>query len=230
MNESSHPARDSSVAAALHALMPGGDPDFPSPSEHLELLGDDTQIFELAPEESADERLVYEACRALAVAGLRPKSRNVVEFLTERDGSSPERSAVAPLIRRWRAAQWKSSVVRAAFQAYALLDAEQRLAFKLRAEVDDACLAAAGDSPDAAAAPFELRIHFRGGRTRSELADRATIAWVKFENLIDRHLADVVRLELVEKTPDGERILRKWKTGSQSIATWADGEGETGQR
>lgn len=220
----SHVSKDgggnSSLAAALQAMMPDSEPDLLKSDADIEAaLESDVFVVAEVVNATPEDQLVIDACRALAMAGVRPGARSVTAYLREKHGTAPRKEVVVPIVRHWKAAQWKSAPVRAAFLAYAQLDAEERAAFKLRMETDDLSLAAAESQPEASHA-FEIRILYRGGRMRTETADRATVAWAKFQNLIDRHPADVERLELHERSNAGTRVIRKWKTGGNDIASW----------
>lgn len=216
-----HRYRNSSIAAALDALAPGVGQDAAPPEDPLPLLtADDTMAWLVGDEEREPDRSILNACRDLAMVGIRPRTRAIAAYLKDRSGTAPPRDVITPILKRWRAAQWKSEAVRAAFQAYAALDAEQRLAFRLRAEVDDATLCANPGDGSGDSMPFELRVHYRGGRVLTDHADRATTAWVKLRNLVDRHSPDVTRVELSERTPEGMKLLKHWSAGGSSIATW----------
>lgn len=213
--------RDSSVAAALNAMTSETDADPQAPEELLPLVThDDTATWLIAHDASGPSRLVFDACRELALAGIRPRSKVVMAFLKDRHGATPPRTQVSPLVKKWRAGQWKSDAVRNAFQAYALLDAEQRIAFRMRADVDDDMLSYTTINNGTEDAQFEIRIYYGGSRTMSHRADRATTAWIKLQNLIDRRHPDAVRIELIEYSSKGPRVLKQWTPSPTDISSW----------
>ncbi|MBX3395560.1 MAG: hypothetical protein KF841_09350 [Phycisphaerae bacterium] len=213
--------QDSAIAAALSAMARGMTP---------ETAGHEDLNAMIPPAETADahfdratdewEPRVIDACRELASAGIRPRDSAVRAFLTARFGGMPASEEVAAIIRRWKAMRWKSAEVRTAYIAYAALDAEQRAAFRERADADDHSLAASVGQGDASASPYEIQIFYRGKHLRSEFADRATTAWVKLQNLIDRRPPDVTRLDLIERTAQSPRMLKHWTPAIGDNSAW----------
>lgn len=215
------PEQDSAIAAALSAMAPDITAETPGAEDIVTLIspnGASDAIDERATDEPVQR--VIDACRELASTGIRPRGRAVRAFLTERFGESLPKDQVTAIIRRWKAARWKSSEVRTAYLNYAALDAEQRAAFRERADADDHSFAASLQHGEASASAYEIQIFYRGKHLRSEFADRATSAWVKLQNLIDRRPPDVTRLDLVERTLQGPRMLEHWTPSIGDISTW----------
>ena len=216
-----HRLRDSSIAAALNALVPTGEPDSEfRPDDPTHLLADfDTQInAAVAPEDSVTHR-IQEACRALAHAGVRPRPKGVSAYLKDKHGASPDPEEVTLIVRRWKAAQWKSDAVRAAYLAYARLDAEQRAAFQSRIDVDRQGAITSAAEERTMTDPFVIRMHLRDGSTRTDTADRATTAWVKFQNRVDRRQPNHVSIDLVDRSSGVEKIIQRCKFGSANAPT-----------
>ncbi len=110
--------RDSSIAAALNALAPTGEPDTEyRPEDALPLLTDaDTQIGPAITSENEEDRQILDACAAIALAGVRPRPKGVMAYLLDKYRVAPSKDLVTQLVRRWKAEQWKSEAVRTAFR------------------------------------------------------------------------------------------------------------------
>ncbi len=207
--------RDSSIAAALNALVPEGEPETEvRPDDPLPLLTDfDTQINAAVESDDSAGRRIVEACRALAHAGVRPRPKGVCAYLKDKHGVSPNLDEVTQIVRRWKAGQWKSDAVRSAYLAYARLDGEQRAAFQSRVDVDRQSAIASAAEERSMTDPFVIRMYLRDGSSRTDTADRATVAWVKFQNRIDRRQPNHICIDLIDRGSGVEKILRRCKFG-----------------
>lgn len=203
----------SAVAAALAAMSAETEPD----DEALFDIGT-----EMGPDPAAEpdplmggagagatetDAAVMEACRVLALRGIRPSARKVRAYLKEMGGVEAEDAAVASMVKHWKAEQWKSAEVRRAFQAYCRLDAEQRAALRERIEVEEGDEPADGDD----SAAFEIVARLKDGDSMTERAARRTTAWIRYHNLLDRRGPEVAEILLCERADDGGySTIRRW--------------------
>lgn len=194
----------SAIAAALNAMWNEADPD-------------DEATFDLeidaglgSPDDAVavgTDGVVIEACRSLACNGIRPSTRKVRTYLKEMGGTAPDEGALASIVKRWKADQWKSAGVRRVFQAYCRLDAEQRAALQERITVEHA-----SDAPEGGdSAAFEIVARLRDGSSLHKQAASKTHAWIRTHNLLDRLGAEAVEVTLRQRGDDGTfSTIRRW--------------------